>query len=140
MNMKWDSDSKATLEWDNHVPRPQGKHIMRNGEAAGKRDSMQAILTGTAKREEGCHPHIVNPESADMYAIMASQPPALRDAAVVIHRKRVVRPVPGEAHSPVFQERYAWLGSPKQAGSEKPKGPLAGATHPVNVLPDSVWH
>ncbi len=115
---------------------------MHNGEVAGKQDTMQGILSGTAKPSaEGSHPHKADPESPAMYAIMASQPPAAQDTAgAVILRKRVVRPVPGEDHSPVFQERYAWLGKPKQEGSDKPKGALAGVTHPVNVQPDSVWH
>ena len=140
-DMKWDPHSKETLEWDNHIPRPEGKLIKHSGEVSGKRDTMQGILSGTAKPiQEGSHPHKADPESPAMYAIMASQPPAAQDAGgVVIHRKRLFRPVPGEEHTPVFQERYAWLGKPKD-GSGKPKGPLAGVTHPVNVQPDSVWH
>ncbi|DBB13957.1 hypothetical protein WJX82_000068 [Trebouxia sp. C0006] len=140
-SMKWDPYSKETLEWDNHIPRPQGKLIMHSGEVSGKRDTMQGILSGTAKPGvEGTHPHKADPESPAMYAIMASQPPAAQDlAGVVMHRKRVVRPVPGEGHTPVFQERYAWLGKPKD-GSEKPKGPLAGVTHPVGAQSNSVWH
>jgi len=139
--MKWDPNSKETLEWDNHIPRPQGKLIMHSGEVSGKRDTMQGILSGTAKPGVvGTLPHKADPESPAMYAIMASQPPAAQDVAgVVMHRKRVVRPVPGESHTPVFQERYAWLGKPKD-GSEKPKGPLAGVTHPVGAQSTSVWH
>ena len=140
-SMKWDPNSKETLEWDNHIPRPQGKLIMHAAEVSGKRDTMQGILSGTAKPGvEGTHPHKADPESPAMYAIMASQPPAAQDlAGVVMHRKRVVRPVPGESHTPVFQERYAWLGKPKE-GSEKPKGPLAGVTHPVGAQSQSIWH
>lgn len=142
MNMKWDPHSKETLEWDNHIPMPEGKLIMRNGEVSGKRDTMQGILTGTAKSGvEVSHPHKADPESRDMYAIMACQPPAAQDAAnAVILRKQIVRPVPGEDHTPIFQERYAWLGKPKADVPARPQGSLAGITHPVNVQPDSVWH
>ena len=141
-DMHWDPHSKETLEWDNVIPRPQGKLIMHAGEVSGKCDTMQGILAGTAKPSPpGSHPHKADPESADMYAIMASQTPSANDAsAAVIHRKRVVRPVPGEEHSPVFQERYAWLGKSRQDMADKPKGLLAGVTHPVNRRPDSVWH
>ena len=142
--MRWDPCSKNPLEWDNIIPRPQGKLIMQAGAVSGKRDTMQGILTGTAKPTASpAHPHQAAPESADMYAIMASKVPSPRDnvsSAAVIHRKRVVRPVPGEDHTPVFQERYAWLGKPKQNMADKPQGLLASATHPVNRQPDSVWH
>lgn len=144
-DMRWDTCSKNTLEWDNVIPRPQGKLIMQAGAVSGKRDTMQGILTGTAEPTSSpAHPHKADPVSADMYAIMASQVPSPHNTvptAAVIHRKRVVRPVPGEEHTPVFQERYAaWLGKPRQDMAEKPQGLLAGATHPVNRQPDSVWH
>lgn len=139
--MRWDPRSKETLEWDNAIPKPQGKLIMDASEVSGKRDSMQGILTGTAKPSvSACHPHKVDPEGADMYAIMASQKLSGHDTpAAVIHRKRLVRPVPGEEHRPALQERYAWLGKPRQDPADKPGGLLASVTHPVNRQPDSVW-
>lgn len=139
--MRWDHSSKETLEWDNAIPRPQGKLIMQAGEVRGKQDTVQGILAGTDKpTPPRPHPHIVHPEGADMYAIMASQRLPKDDIpSVVIHRKRVVRPVPGEEHCPALQERYAWLGKPRQGTADKPRGVLASVTHPVNRQPDSVW-
>ena len=141
-NMKWDPHSKDSLEWDNHVPRPQGKLIMHGDQATGKRDTMQGILSGTAKPQpqHSCR-HTVNSESSSMYAIMASQPADVQSCSpVVIHRKRIVRPVPGEDHKPVFQERYAWLGRPRAESVEVAASPQASVTHPVNSRPDSIWH
>lgn len=140
-DMRWDPCSKETLEWDNAIPKPQGKLMMHAGEVSGKCDTMQGILTGTAKPTPSLsHPHKVNPEGAAMYAIMASQTPSGHDSSpVVIHRKRVVRPVPGEEHHPALQERYAWLAKPRQDTADKPGGVLASVTHPVNKQPDSVW-
>ena len=140
-DMRWDPCSKETLEWDNVVPKPQGKLIMHAGEVSGKRDTMQGILTGTAKTTPSpTHPHKVNFEGPDMYAIMASQmSPGHDSSAVVIHRKRVFRAIPGEEHQPALQERYSWLGKPRQDIADKPGGILAGVTHPVNKQPDSVW-
>ena len=141
-NMKWDPHSKETLEWDNVVPKPQGKLIMHGDQATGKRDTMQGILSGTGKPQlqPSCR-NTVNSESGSMYAIMSSQPAAVESSSpVIIHRKRVVRPVPGEDHKPVFQERYAWLGRPRAQSVEVAGGLKATMTHPVNSRPDSIWH
>ena len=137
--MKWDPQSKETLEWDNHIPRPQGKLIMHGNQAPGKHDTMRDILSGTAKPQTQLgHSHTANTESSDMYAIMVSQPADVQSSAGAdIHRKRVVRPVPGEEHRPVVQERYSWLCKPKSGPAD---GAVAVVTHPVNSRPASIWH
>ena len=153
MNMRWDTHAqqpRQTLEWDNVVPRPQGKHIMQNHETPGKCDTMGAILRGKVKPPvETHHPHLLNPESADMYAIMSAQShqkPGLPLPPPFIKRKRVFNHVPGEEHAPVFEERFAWLVKPKQQpvqaeGAEPAKvRTLSGATHPIGVQRDKPWH
>lgn len=150
VNMKWDTKSKqtSTLEWDNVIPRPQGKHIMESHETPGKCDTMGPILRGKAKPPiEAHHPHIVNPESADMYAILAAQSQQAKAAAggpAVIHRKRVFQRVPGEEHTPIFEERFAWLVKPRPKPLKAADGTVVeqanNPTHPMGEQRDKPWH
>ena len=155
MNMRWDPKLKHTsnLEWDNVVPRPQGKYVMGNDETPGKRDTMGPILRGKAKPPaEAHHPHIHNPESADMYAILAAQSQQQQNATArapaVIHRKRVFQRIPGEEHTPIFEERFAWLVKPKPKPQtaadgtvvEQPISPMLAPTHPMGEQRDKPWH
>lgn len=155
MNMKWNPQQPeiSKMEWDNAIPRPHGKHIMQNHETPGKCDTMGQILRGKAQRPvEAHHPHIVNPESVDMYAILTAQSSQQQGSTAgmpsAIHRKRVFQRIPGEEHTPIFEERYAWLVKAKPKPQKTADGtvieqtvnPYLVPTHPMGEQRDKPWH
>lgn len=126
---------------------------MESHETPGKCDTMGQILQGKAERpNEAHHPHIVCPESADMYAILAAQASQQQGvtagAPSAIRRKRVFGRVPGEEHNPIFEERYAWLVKPKPKPQKAADGtvleqtisPFLTPTHPMGEQRDKPWH
>lgn len=150
--MRWDpsAPSRQTLEWDGVVQRPSGKHMMQSYETPGKNDTMGAVLRGQGKADQDIQrPHIYCPESADMYAVMAAQSPQQpgpQASPVIIKRKRVFNHVPGEEHTPIYEERFAWLVKPKPkvpegADEQQTKAiTMMGPTHPIGVQRDKPWH
>ena len=104
------------------------------------------------ERQPRVAPHRVLPESGEMYAAMA--PASTVTAAVAkdsvkqpkITRRQIIKPVPGEDHRPIHDERFAWLVQPRAvrqaqeaaiaaAAAPRPPSPLAGPTHPIVSQP-----
>ena len=127
--------------------------MMQRYETPGKNDPMGGVLRGQGKLDQDVQrPHIYCPESADMYAVMSAQSPQKPGPQLppqlpppIIKRKRVFNHVPGEEHTPIYEERFAWLIKPKQkvpegAEQQTKAVTLMGPTHPIGVQRDKPWH